>query len=84
MTTAFVLVNIEVGYEEEVLKKIKMIPEVKEAHILHGVYDIIAVLETGDKQYLKEVIHMKIRRLDKVRSTMTMFSYTKAASMSVR
>lgn len=84
MTTAFVLVNIEIGYEEEVLKKIKMIPEVKEAHILHGVYDIIAVLETGDKQYLKEVIHMKIRRLDKVRSTMTMFSYTKAASMSVR
>lgn len=84
MTTAFVLVNIEVGYEEEVLKKIKMIPEVKEAHILHGVYDIIAVLETGDRQYLKEVIHMKIRRLDKVRSTMTMFSYTKAASMSVR
>lgn len=84
MTTAFVLVNIEVGYEEEVLKKIKMIPEVKEAHILHGVYDIIAVLETGDKQYLKEVINMKIRRLDKVRSTMTMFSYTKAASMSVR
>lgn len=84
MTTAFVLVNIEIGYEEEVLKKIKMIPEVKEAHILHGVYDIIAVLETGDKQYLKEVINMKIRRLDKVRSTMTMFSYTKAASMSVR
>lgn len=84
MTTAFVLVNIEIGYEEEVLKKIKMIPEVKEAHILHGVYDIIAVLETGDRQYLKEVIHMKIRRLDKVRSTMTMFSYTKAASMSVR
>jgi DNA-binding Lrp family transcriptional regulator len=84
VTTAFVLVNIEIGYEEEVLKKIKMIPEVKEAHILHGVYDIIAVLETGDKQYLKEVIHMKIRRLDKVRSTMTMFSYTKAASMSVR
>lgn len=84
MTTAFVLVNIEVGYEEEVLKKIKMIPEVKEAHILQGVYDIIAVLEIGDKQYLKEVINMKIRRLDKVRSTMTMFSYTKAASMSVR
>jgi len=84
VTTAFVLVNIEIGYEEEVLKKIKMIPEVKEAHILHGVYDIIAVLEIGDKQYLKEVIHMKIRRLDKVRSTMTMFSYTKAASMSVR
>ena len=84
MTTAFVLVNIEVGYEEEVLKKIKMIPEVKEAHILHGVYDIIAVLETGDRQYLKDVINMRIRRLDKVRFTMTMFSYTKAASMSVR
>lgn len=84
MTTAFVLVNIEVGYEEEVLKKIKMIPEVKEAHILHGVYDIISVLEIGDRQYLKDVINMRIRRLDKVRFTMTMFSYTKAASMSVR
>ena len=72
MATAFVLINAEIGSESEVLKDLKVIPEVKEAHMVYGVYDIIARIETETMQDLKDTISWKIRRLDKVRSTLTM------------
>jgi DNA-binding Lrp family transcriptional regulator len=55
-----------------VLKDLTAIPEVKEAHMVYGVYDIIARIETDTMQDLKDTISWKIRRLDKVRSTLTM------------
>jgi len=72
LATAFVLINAEIGAESEVLKDMKGIPEVKEAHMVYGVYDIIARVETETMQELKDAISWKIRRLDKVRSTLTM------------
>lgn len=72
MATAFVLINAEIGAENEVLKDLKTIPEIKEAHMVYGVYDIIARVETESMQELKDTISWKIRRLDKVRSTLTM------------
>ena len=72
MATAFVLINAEIGAETEVLKDLKAISEVKEAHMVYGVYDIIARIETETMQDLKDSISWKIRRLDKVRSTLTM------------
>lgn len=72
MATAFVLINAEIGSESDVLKDLNGIPEVKEAHMVYGVYDIIARVETETMQDLKDTISWKIRRLDKVRSTLTM------------
>ncbi len=72
MATAFVLINAEIGSESDVLKDLKAIPEVKEAHMVYGVYDIIARIQTETMQSLKDTISWKIRRLDKVRSTLTM------------
>ena len=72
MATAFVLINAEIGAESEVLKDLNAITEVKEAHMVYGVYDIIARVETETMQELKDTISWKIRRLDKVRSTLTM------------
>ncbi|MCW3991775.1 MAG: Lrp/AsnC ligand binding domain-containing protein [Candidatus Bathyarchaeota archaeon] len=72
MATAFVLINAEIGAENEVLKELRAISEVKEAHMVYGVYDIIARVETDTMQELKDTISWKIRRLDKVRSTLTM------------
>ncbi|MFB0558201.1 MAG: Lrp/AsnC family transcriptional regulator [Candidatus Bathyarchaeia archaeon] len=72
MATAFVLINAEIGSEGDVLKDLNAIPEVKEAYMVYGVYDIIARIETETMQDLKDTISWKIRRLDKVRSTLTM------------
>ena len=69
---AFVLINAEPGTEAEVLEALKAIPEVREAHMVYGIYDIIARVETGTSEELKNAIEWKIRRLDKVRSTATL------------
>jgi len=71
MPRAYVLINAEAGAESEVLEALKAIQEVKEAHMVYGVYDIIARLETKSMEELKNVVSWRIRRLDKVRSTIT-------------
>jgi DNA-binding Lrp family transcriptional regulator len=72
LATAFVLINSTLGAEDEVLKSLKDIKEVREAHMVFGVYDIIARIETDTMQELENVISWKIRRLDKTRGTITM------------
>jgi DNA-binding Lrp family transcriptional regulator len=72
LSTAWVLINAEMGAESEVLKGLKEITEVKESYLIYGVYDIILRVETETMQELKDAISWKIRRLDKVRSTLTM------------
>jgi len=71
MPKAFIFVNVEVGSESEVLKRLREVPEVKEAYFVYGVYDIVAKVETDSMNRLKEVISRKVRRLDKIRSTLT-------------
>ena len=72
MATAYILINVEIGAEGEVLKSLKPVSEIKEAHLVYGVYDIIARVETETMQELKDAVSWKIRRSDKVRSTLTM------------
>lgn len=72
LATAFVLINSTLGAEDEVLKSLKDIKEVREAHMVFGVYDIIARIETDTMQELDNVISWKIRKLDKTRGTITM------------
>lgn len=72
LATAFVLINSTLGAEDEVLKGLKDIKEVREAHMVFGVYDIIARIETDTMQELEDIISLKIRRLDKTRGTITM------------
>ncbi|TEU12136.1 Lrp/AsnC family transcriptional regulator [Candidatus Bathyarchaeota archaeon] len=72
MATAYILISVEIGAEGEVLKSLKPVSEIKEAHLVYGVYDIIARVETETMQELKDTVSWKIRRIDKVRSTLTM------------
>ena len=72
MPLAFVLVNAEVGSEDEVVQELRKVANVKESYAVYGVYDIVAKVEAESMDKLKEIITWKIRRLDKVRSTLTM------------
>jgi DNA-binding Lrp family transcriptional regulator len=69
---AFVFINTQKGFEAAVLKKLRKIEGVDEAFVVYGVYDIIAKLKAKTINKLKETITLRIRRLDKVRSTLTM------------
>ena len=72
MPQAFVLINSEIGAEDELLKELEKLENIKEAYSVYGVYDIIVKVEAETMEKLKEIVTWKIRRLDKVRSTLTM------------
>ena len=72
MPAAFVLINAEIGSEDEVLKELRGMEQVKEAYVVYGVYDIVAKVESETMDKLKEIVTWKVRRLNKVRSTLTM------------
>lgn len=72
MPLAYVLINTEIGAEEEVLKQLKQMSPVREAYLVYGVYDIVAKVEAESMDKLKETVSWNIRRLEKVRSTLTM------------
>ncbi len=78
MAIAYVLINVETGAENEILDKLASIDEIREAYFVYGVYDIIVKIEAENVDKIKEVVTWKIRRLDKVRSTVTMVTMSKS------
>lgn len=71
MPMAFVFMNVDAGGEEDVLKQLRSIQNVKEAYSVYGVYDIVARIEAETMDKLKEIVTWKVRRLERVRSTLT-------------
>jgi len=69
---SFVLINAEIGSEEEVLKELKKVEGVVEAYVVYGVYDVVAKIRADTMDRLKDVVTWHVRRLNKVRSTLTM------------
>ena len=69
---AFVLNNADLGAEEDLVKQLKDIPNVEEVYVVYGVYDIVAKVKSDTMDKVKETITWKVRRLDRVRSTLTM------------
>jgi len=72
MLTAFVLISADIGLELDVLKDLKKVEGVDEVFAVYGVYDIIARVKADTMDKLKDIITRHIRRVDKVRSTLTL------------
>ncbi len=72
MAAAYVLINCVLGYEEQVIEELKHLSDVKEVHGTFGAYDIIAKVESEQTTTLRETIIWKIRKMEKVRSTLTL------------
>ena len=72
MQTAYVLINCELGKEEAILKSLKDMESVKEVQGTFSAYDIIAKVENSNRDKIRETITMDIRKLQHVRSTLTL------------
>ncbi len=72
MATARVFINCDLGSEKAIIQQLKGLEEVKEVHGIFGVYDIIAKVETDITKKLHEIIALKIRKIEKIRSTLTL------------
>ena len=71
MTSAFLLMNTEFLFTEEVTNKLKEIPEIVDIYILQGLYDIIAKVKVNTDEELKELVSERIRKVDKITGTVT-------------
>ncbi len=74
MATAYVLINCDLGFDAEIIDEIKQFEDVKETHGVFGVYDILVKLESANVENLRDIITWKIRKLNRVRSTLTLIT----------
>jgi DNA-binding Lrp family transcriptional regulator len=72
MPKAFVLMNAELGSEDSIVNELNKIEGVKEVYQVYGVYDIVAQVEADIMEKVKETITWKLRKLNGVKSTLTM------------
>jgi DNA-binding Lrp family transcriptional regulator len=72
MPEAFVLMNAELGSEESIINELQKIDLVKHVYQVYGVYDIVALVEGDSMDKVKETITWNIRKLNGVKSTLTM------------
>jgi len=72
MEKAYMLISCEIGEEHSLYAQLQQIPEVKSCLITYGSYDIVAEFEAQTPEELNSIITSKIRKLEKIRSTITL------------
>lgn len=72
VSTAFVLIDMDLGKGAALTEGLKGIPEVKEFYNVYGVYDYVVRIEAETMDQIKDIITTKIRKLNHVKSTLTM------------
>ena len=72
MFKAYVFINVDSGADNEVLQAIRKFSNVKEAYEIYGVYDLLAKIESETMEQLRDIVGARIRRLKKVKSTVTL------------
>ncbi|MBI3254513.1 MAG: Lrp/AsnC ligand binding domain-containing protein, partial [Nitrosarchaeum sp.] len=50
MHDGFVLLNCDLGSEEYIIEELRQMPNVKNAYLTFGAYDVIAEINTKDQQ----------------------------------
>ncbi len=75
MTVAYVLIRAMSDAAYDVKRSLNVIPEVKEAHVTNGEYDIIARVEKNDLEELRRVVKTKIWNLENISTSETIICY---------
>jgi len=75
--TAYVLINSDLGTDESIISKIKeILKDEKDVEFttqgVYGIYDIVLKISSDDTDILRNIITYKIRKINKVQSTLTM------------
>lgn len=77
MSTAYVLINSDLGKDIDIIAKIKEILEPEkdisfEIQGVYGVYDIIVKISSNESVIVRKIITNHIRKIENVQSTLTM------------
>jgi DNA-binding Lrp family transcriptional regulator len=71
MTSAFLFINAELLFLEDVINKLKEVSEIVDVFKVQGIYDIIARVNSDSEEKLKELVSEHIRRIDRITGTVT-------------
>lgn len=72
---AFVLLNTELGQEASITEALEGVKEIIGIHSLYGIYDLIIEMEAESMDRIKEIVFNRVRRLEHVKSTITLLTY---------
>jgi len=72
MEKAYILIGCELGSETALVTKLLEIDKIKDATVTYGDYDIVVEAETDTEAQMDNLIMKKIRKLDKIRTTITL------------
>jgi DNA-binding Lrp family transcriptional regulator len=84
MTSAFLFINAELLFIEDVINKLKEVPEIVDIYKVQGIYDIVARVNSETEEKLKELVSERIRRIDKITGTVTVIIARETESGSSR
>jgi|TARA_B100001013_G_scaffold296352_1_gene196873 DNA-binding Lrp family transcriptional regulator len=77
VSTAYVLINSDLGKDVDIIAKIKEILESEkdisfEIQGVYGVYDIIVKISSDDSAHVRSIVTNQIRKIENIQSTLTM------------
>ena len=72
MHKGFVILNCDLGAEEYIIEELMHIPQVTNAYVTFGAYDVIVEIDADSQETFDETVALKIRRLTRIVSTMTL------------
>ena len=81
---AYVMINCEDGALEYVMEELKSIKCVKELATTVGPYDIVTKIAVPSIEALRETISLKIRTIQKVRTTTTIICEQSTSLKSIK
>ncbi len=76
--SAFILIEVKVGKEYEVMERLHNLEDIREVHFVHGVFDLIAKmimkrdLLSSDAEIIGQFVHKKVRQIRDVTKTQTL------------
>jgi DNA-binding Lrp family transcriptional regulator len=71
MVQAYIFVKVNVGKAKSVVEALRQIPEVKSAHIVWGIPDIIAFVEAPDYKSLTDLVLTRVHSIEGIIQTDT-------------
>jgi DNA-binding Lrp family transcriptional regulator len=74
MPIAYVLINCESGSESIIIRELKRLSQVVEVSKVDGSYDLIAKITADTVDKVIEVISLKIRGFEQIRTTLTLIA----------
>ena len=72
LVVTFILLTCESGKQRSIIEELERLDTVKEVNGTMGSFDILVKLESSTHEEIRNAITMQIRKIDNVRSTLTL------------